>query len=61
MDIEVERSKEGISLSQRKYVLYILDETGLLGSKPVETPMDLMSNCMKIRESCNLILRDIVI
>ena len=39
LDIEVARSKEGISLSQR-YVLDILEETGLLGSKPVETPMD---------------------
>ena len=41
LSIEVARSKEGISLSQRKYVLDILEETGLLGSKLVETPMDL--------------------
>ena len=40
LGIEVAQSKEGISLSQRKYVLDILEETGLLGSKPVETPMD---------------------
>ena len=40
LGIEVERSKEGISLSQMKYVLDILKEIGLLGSKPVETPMD---------------------
>ena len=31
--------KEGISISQSKYVLDILEETKLLGSKPVETPM----------------------
>ena len=40
LGIEVARSKEGINLSQRKYVLDILEETGLLVSKPVETPMD---------------------
>ena len=40
MRIEVAQSKEGISLSQRKYVLDILEETGLSRSKPVETPMD---------------------
>ena len=38
--IEVARSKEGVSLSQRKYVLDVLEETSLLGSKPMETPMD---------------------
>ena len=40
MGIEVARSKEGINLSQKKYVLDILEETGLLRSKPMETPMD---------------------
>ena len=40
LGIEVAPSKECISLSQRKYVLDILEETNLLGSKPMETPMD---------------------
>ena len=40
MGIEVARSEEGISLSQRKYVLDILEETSLLGSKLVKTPVD---------------------
>ena len=39
LGIEVARSKEGINLSQKKYMLDILEETELLGSKPVETPM----------------------
>ena len=40
LGIEVARFEEGISLSQRKYVLDILEETSLLGSKLVKTPMD---------------------
>lgn len=40
LGIELEQFKEVISLSQRKYVLDILEETGMLGFKPVETPMD---------------------
>ena len=37
---EVAQSKAGITVSQRKYVLDILEETGTLDCKPVDTPMD---------------------
>jgi hypothetical protein len=38
--LRVVQPKEGISLSQRKYVFDILEVTGLLSSKPVKSPMD---------------------
>ena len=38
--MEIARSKRGISFSQRKYVLDLLKETGMMGSKPIDTPMD---------------------
>ncbi|KAL6343079.1 hypothetical protein AAG906_017891 [Vitis piasezkii] len=40
LGIEVARNKIGISVSQRKYVLDLLGETGLVGCKPVETLVD---------------------
>ncbi|XP_059654466.1 uncharacterized mitochondrial protein AtMg00810-like [Cornus florida] len=33
-------SKEGVFTNQRKYVLDLLSETGLLGCKPTETPIE---------------------
>jgi hypothetical protein len=38
--IEVARSGNGINLSQRKYVLDLLEETGFLVARPVHIPMD---------------------
>ena len=61
MGIEVAWFKEGISLSQRKYVLDILEETSLLGSKPMETPMDPNVKLYEHQGSCYLILRDIAV
>ena len=41
LGIEVARSKHGVLLSQQKYVLDLLTETGMLDCKPVETPMEM--------------------
>ncbi|GMP41435.1 hypothetical protein CsSME_00011533 [Camellia sinensis var. sinensis] len=38
--MEFARSKEGIFVNQRKYVLDLLGETGMLGCKMVETPIE---------------------
>ncbi|WKA12263.1 hypothetical protein VitviT2T_029673 [Vitis vinifera] len=40
LGIEVSRSSEGIFLSQRKYALDLLQETGMLGCQPVNTPIE---------------------
>ncbi|XP_039059421.1 uncharacterized mitochondrial protein AtMg00810-like [Hibiscus syriacus] len=40
LGMEVARSKAGISISQRKHVLDLLLEVGLMGCKPAETPME---------------------
>ena len=38
--IEVARSSQGLVLSQRKYVLDLLQEKGMSGCEPVSTPME---------------------
>ncbi|CAM9001526.1 unnamed protein product [Rhodiola kirilowii] len=40
LGIEVSRSNQGIFLSQRKYVLDLLEETGMLGCEPIMSPME---------------------
>ncbi|CAL2246602.1 unnamed protein product [Prunus armeniaca] len=40
LGIEAARSKHGIFLSQRKYILDLLVETGILDCKPIDTPSE---------------------
>ncbi|RVW65068.1 Retrovirus-related Pol polyprotein from transposon RE1 [Vitis vinifera] len=40
LGIEIAQSSSGVVLSQRKYALDILKETGMLDCKPIDTPMD---------------------
>lgn len=40
LGIEVARSSRGIWISRRKYVIDLLDETGMLGCKPASSPIE---------------------
>ena len=40
LGIEVSRSAKGIYLSQRKYILDLLAETGMMGCRPAHTPIE---------------------
>ncbi|XP_073112311.1 uncharacterized protein [Elaeis guineensis] len=40
LGIEVARSSKGIFLSQRKYILDLLTEVGMLGCRPIATPIE---------------------
>ena len=40
LGMEIARSKKGIVVSQWKYVLDLLQATGMLGCKPSDTPME---------------------
>ncbi|KAL0439461.1 UNVERIFIED_CONTAM: putative mitochondrial protein [Sesamum latifolium] len=47
LDIEIAHIKHGIFMSQKKYAYDLLQEAGLLGTKPVDTPLDFSSNLWK--------------
>ena len=38
--LEIAQSSSSVVMSQRKYALNILEETGMLECKPVDTPMN---------------------
>ena len=50
LGVKFMRSKQGIMLSQWKYILDMLSETGKLGVKPCSTPMALNVQLTKERE-----------
>ena len=52
--IEVARSKHGIFLCQKKYIIDLLSETGLLGSKPVDTPIEQNHKLFQCSNSANI-------
>lgn len=49
-DMEVARSRKSVVVSQRKYMMDLLKETGMSGCRPVETPFDPNQNLKTIRE-----------
>ena len=38
--MEIARSKKGVYVSQRKYTLYLLTETCMLGCRPADTSIE---------------------
>ena len=51
LGMEIARSKIGVVVFQRKYVLDLLKETGMLGCKPANIPMDYTAKIGTIKGS----------
>ena len=54
LGIEVARSKHDIFLCQRKYIIDLLLETGLFGSKLVDTPLEQNHKFFQCSNSVNI-------
>lgn len=52
LDIEVTRSSKGIYLYQQKYALDILANVGMLGVKPIASPMEQHHSLGKAKGPC---------
>lgn len=50
LGMEVARLKKGICISQRKCVLDLLTEIGMLGCKPIDTPIAVKKKRRKAKE-----------
>jgi len=57
LGIEFSRSKTGIYMSQRKYALDILQDTGLTGARPEKFPME---QYLKLTPNDKELLKDLV-
>ena len=53
LGIEVARSKKGLVVSQKKYVIDLLKEAGMSGCRPVDTSID--PNVKFINKECRLV------
>jgi hypothetical protein len=52
LSMEVARSKKGIVVSQRKYILGLLQETSMSGCRPVDTPMNPNAKLREKGDTC---------
>ncbi|XP_039060658.1 uncharacterized mitochondrial protein AtMg00810-like [Hibiscus syriacus] len=55
LGMEVARSREGIVINQRKYILYLHSETGMTNCKPSETPIEVN---LKLSKYGNLVNKE---
>lgn len=49
LGMEVARSKKGIVVSQRRYILDLLEETGMSGCNPSDTPIEVKTK-LRVRK-----------
>ena len=52
LGIKVDRSMKDIFLSQRKYILDLLSEAGMIECRSIDSPMDVNTKWIPDRESC---------